>query len=131
MFTEECSVSTSRKGSLLLSQPALWQTSTPAMFSKDSIMAFLRHQATRCMEEALANFVEAKISTYLHERFETFLGDHWVSRWFFTTTVKFLIKSTLMVMLRGLATAVHKCLRNVLSTIGKKIFPEVTIVVVV
>lgn len=72
------------KGSLHLSLSALWQTSTPAMFSNDSVMSFLKHRAMEQLVEAVANLVVGVIIIYLHERFMTFLGDHWTSRWYFT-----------------------------------------------
>lgn len=98
-------------------------------------MAFFRHRAMRRMEEAVENLVAAEISMYLHERFKTFMGDHWLSGWFFTPIIECLIKKTLTFMLRGLATVVQnltvgKSLRTILSTSRKKIIPEVTDVVV-
>lgn len=99
-------------------------------------MAVFKHRAMKWIVEAVENLVVATISVYLHEQFETFLGDHWMSRWVFTTIVKFLIKKTLVFMLGGLATflqnlTVGKSLTNILSVFRKqKIVTEVTEVIV-
>lgn len=99
-------------------------------------MAFFKHRTMRWIWVAVVNLVAAEMSIYLLERFETFPGHHWLSRWLFTTIIEFLIKETLMFMLRGLATVaqnrtVGKSFRNFLSSFRKKkIFPEVTDVVV-
>lgn len=137
MFGKKCSIYSSIKGSTYPSPSALWKMSTAAMFSKDSIMAFFKDHAMKWMGEATEILVVVGISMYLHERFNAFLGDHWMSRWFFTMIIEFLIKKTLTFMQRGLATAVqhltvHQSLRNILSRFqNKKIFPEVTYVAVV
>lgn len=72
--------------------------------------------------EAVANLVVGVIIIYLHERFMTFLGDHWMSRWYFMFILATAVQNR----------TVGKSLRNILSILQRnKMFPEVTDVIVV